>query len=180
MLTRPDLSSLLLWLIDEPVCFVKCCQAEQLSWPSASGPEFWAVAWGDIIPRKFLPARLVPCPLVVAADGPIAALWPGSSLAQAGWHSTAALGPGKAPDTLPDALVLVTTKCCTSSTWVAGLGGGTARMGGGDGLLPGRRGIRGLVNGLCLFVPVVWSVQQVKFCMADGLVGGKGKWSMVM
>lgn len=33
---------------------------------------------------------------------------------------------------------------------------------------------------VCLFVAVVCSIQQVKFCSADGLVGGKGTCSMVM
>lgn len=31
-------------------------------------------------------------------------------MALAGWHSAAALGPGKAPNISPDALFLVTTK----------------------------------------------------------------------
>lgn len=177
MLTCPHLSSLLpLWLIDEPVCFVKRCQAEQLSWPSASGPEFWAVAWGDIIPRNLFPAMLVLCPLV-AADGPIAALWPGSSLAWAGWHSAAALGSGTAPNIPPDALVLVTTNAAPVPLgWLVWVGALPEWEEETDYCLAGE-GSGGWKMG---FVCLLLSVQQVKFCNADGLVGGKGTWSTVM
>ena len=104
-------------------------------------------------------------------------------MASAGWCSAAALGPGKVPNIPPDSLVLVTTNAArsTSSTWVAGLGRGTASTGGRDGLWHGKRRIRGTGEYVfCLFVPVVCSIQQVKFCSADELVGGKGIWSIVM
>jgi len=169
--------------MDEPLCFAECCQAEQLSWPSAAGPELWAVVLGEVTRRNLPPAVFVPCPVIMAADGSVTALWWGSGLASAGWCSAAALGPGKIPRIPPDALALVTTNVAhsTSSTWVASLGVGTASTGGGDGLWRGKRRIRETGKYVfCLFVAVVCSIQQVKFCSVKGLVGGKGTCSMIM
>lgn len=135
--------TLLPYLMDEYLCFAECCQAEWLSWPSAASPELCAVALGEVIPRNLPLAVFVPCPLVVAADGSVPALWLGSGLALPGWCSAAALGPGKVPNISPNALVLARTKVAHNSifTWVAGLGRGPARAGGGEGLCHGRGGI---------------------------------------
>lgn len=180
MLTCPDLSSLpLLWLIDEPMCFVKCCQAEKLSWPSGSSPEFWAVAWGVIIPRKFLPALLVPCPIAVAADGPMAALWPGSP-AWLWLHSAAALGPGKNPNTLPDALVLVATNAAPVPLgWLVWVGvlpeweEETDYCLAGEGSGGGKCALFGCCCGLKR------AAGEILWCCWAGR-GGKGTWSTVM